>query len=127
MGWLPRERLHEVMREAAVFLFPSLHDQAPGVVAEALACGLPIVCLDLGGSPVVGGAGALTVHTKGGPRSVAARVAQKLEEALALGSDRVLSAAYELSYETKLAQLKSILRQVIVLPGEPGEGVEVVS
>jgi len=57
-GWLPREQLFNVMsREADVFLFPSLHDQSPWVVAEALTFGLPVICLEEGGSTVLGGTG----------------------------------------------------------------------
>ena len=53
-GWQPREEVLRAMRdEANVLLFPSLHDEAGWVVAEALACGLPVVCLDHGGPPVV--------------------------------------------------------------------------
>ena len=40
--------------EADVFIFPSLHDQAPLVVAEAVAAGLPVVSLDRGGAPLLG-------------------------------------------------------------------------
>jgi glycosyltransferase involved in cell wall biosynthesis len=43
------------MRRANVFLFPSLHDEAGWVVLEAFANGLPVICLDVGGPPVLGG------------------------------------------------------------------------
>ena len=39
------ERLWEVLRRAAVFAFPSVIDQAPNVVIEAMAAGLPVVGL----------------------------------------------------------------------------------
>jgi len=56
LGWLPRERLLALLREQVdVFLFPSLRDQAPWAVAEARALGLPVVCLDVGGPPQLGG------------------------------------------------------------------------
>ncbi len=55
-GQVPRDQLLRLMREQAdVLLFPSLRDQAGWVVAEALACGLPVVCLDRGGPPLLGG------------------------------------------------------------------------
>ena len=55
-GWQDRANLMHLMREDAdVFLFPSLHDEGGWVVVEALACGLPVVCLDRGGPPVLGG------------------------------------------------------------------------
>jgi glycosyltransferase involved in cell wall biosynthesis len=60
-GWQPRDEVLRVMRdEADAFLFPSLHDEAGLAIAEALACGLPVVCLDHGGPPVV--ARALRAH-----------------------------------------------------------------
>ena len=56
LGWLPREQLRALMvDETDVFIFPSLHDDAPFVVAEALAAGIPVVCLNRGGPPVLGG------------------------------------------------------------------------
>jgi glycosyltransferase involved in cell wall biosynthesis len=41
--------LFELYRSHDLFLFPSLHDSGGFVVLEALAHGLPVVCLDLGG------------------------------------------------------------------------------
>lgn len=35
------------------FLFPSLHDSSGNVVLEAQANGLPVICLDLGGPPML--------------------------------------------------------------------------
>lgn len=49
VGWLPRERVLEELACADVFLFPSLHDSFGWVVLEAMAAGLPVVCLDRGG------------------------------------------------------------------------------
>jgi glycosyltransferase involved in cell wall biosynthesis len=37
------------MRRSDVFLFPSLRDGGGAVVVEAMASGLPVVCLDLAG------------------------------------------------------------------------------
>jgi glycosyltransferase involved in cell wall biosynthesis len=53
-GWRPREDVWRAMREeASVLLFPSLHDEAGWVAAEALSQGLPVLCLDHGGPPGV--------------------------------------------------------------------------
>ena len=55
-GWRQRDEVLRAMAdEADVLLFPSLHDEAGLAVAEAAAIGLPIVCLDRGGPPVIAG------------------------------------------------------------------------
>ncbi len=55
-GWLtPLELTGAMSKEADVFLYPSLHDDAGWVVAEALSCGLPVVSLDRGGPPLLAG------------------------------------------------------------------------
>ena len=48
-GWLPRAQAHQVVAEADVFAFLSLHEGMPTVVMEALALGIPVVCLDICG------------------------------------------------------------------------------
>ena len=64
-GRVPRGVLLDMMRrEASVFLFPSTHDDAPWVVVEASLAGLPVVCLDVGGPPILGGR-AVPVSTPG--------------------------------------------------------------
>ncbi|MDR7551275.1 MAG: glycosyltransferase, partial [Armatimonadota bacterium] len=53
-GWQQRDEVWRVMREeASILLFPSLHDEAGWAVVEALSNGLPVLCLDHGGPPVV--------------------------------------------------------------------------
>ena len=47
--WSPRSEIFEKMRRSDVFLFPSLRDGGGAVVVEAMASGLPVVCLDVGG------------------------------------------------------------------------------
>lgn len=48
-GWLPRAQVLELYAAHRAFVFPSLHDSGGTVVMEAMAQGLPVVCLDLGG------------------------------------------------------------------------------
>jgi glycosyltransferase involved in cell wall biosynthesis len=56
LGWQERDEVLRLMRESAdVLVFPSLHDEAGMVVVEAGASGLPVVCLDRGGPPALGG------------------------------------------------------------------------
>lgn len=48
-GWVDQRRLGQELRQAQVFVFPSLREFGGGVVLEALACGLPAVIVNYGG------------------------------------------------------------------------------
>lgn len=52
VGRVPHAEMHQLYAAHDIFLFPSLHDSAAQVIGEAMAHGLPVVCLDLGGSAV---------------------------------------------------------------------------
>jgi len=45
----PHGEIAREYRQSAALVFPSLHDSGGMVVLEALAAGLPVVCLELGG------------------------------------------------------------------------------
>ncbi len=78
--WTDRDRLAAAYRAHDVLLFPSLHDSGGSVVLEALAHGLPVICLDLGGPGlIVGRECGRVVATKG---RGAAEVADGLGRAL---------------------------------------------
>jgi glycosyltransferase involved in cell wall biosynthesis len=47
--WMPREEIFREYHNNTAFVFPSLHDSGGLVVLEALAAGLPVICLNLGG------------------------------------------------------------------------------
>jgi len=49
LDWVPHNKMSELYEKHNIFLFPSLHDSGGMVVLEALAKGLPVICLDLGG------------------------------------------------------------------------------
>jgi glycosyltransferase involved in cell wall biosynthesis len=49
MGWKRREEVIALYAEYDLFVFPSLHDSGGMAVLEAMAFGLPVLCLDLGG------------------------------------------------------------------------------
>ena len=51
--WLSKQDLIKSYQTHHLFLFPSLHDSGGMVIIEALAQGLPVVCLDLGGPGVI--------------------------------------------------------------------------
>jgi glycosyltransferase involved in cell wall biosynthesis len=116
LEWQPRDELMAIMRRADTLLFPSLHDEAGWVVAEAMACGLTVVCLDRGGPPVLAGEGA-GVAAAGGQGKVVSRLAAGLEsrvqaEEMARGSP-MFRARAELSMEAvsdRVAHVIDLLR-----------------
>jgi glycosyltransferase involved in cell wall biosynthesis len=48
-GWLTRDAVLEHLQSATALVHPSLHDSGGLVCAEALASGVPVICLDLAG------------------------------------------------------------------------------
>ncbi|MFZ0746114.1 MAG: glycosyltransferase family 4 protein [Terracidiphilus sp.] len=46
---MPHSKIRREYEESLAFVFPSLHDSGGMVVLEALAAGVPVICLDLGG------------------------------------------------------------------------------
>lgn len=49
LSTIPHQKILQEYRDNVAFVFPSLHDSGGMVVLEALAAGLPVVCLNLGG------------------------------------------------------------------------------
>ena len=52
LGDLPRHEVFDKLGECAVLIHPSLHDSGGMVCLEAMGCGRPVVCLNLGGPAV---------------------------------------------------------------------------
>ena len=52
-GKRPRDEVESALRCADAFLFPSMREAAGWVVAEALAVGCPVICLDSAGPPLL--------------------------------------------------------------------------
>ena len=48
LGWKTQSEVGEMMREADVFVFPSIRELGAGVVVEAMACGLAMAVVDYG-------------------------------------------------------------------------------
>jgi glycosyltransferase involved in cell wall biosynthesis len=53
ISWVPQPEVQKHYLSHGLLLFPSLHDSGGTVLLEALAHGLPIVCLKLGGPGVI--------------------------------------------------------------------------
>jgi glycosyltransferase involved in cell wall biosynthesis len=112
-GWQTRDEVQRVMtKEADALLFPSFHDEAGLTVAEAVAVGLPVVCLDRGGPPVIAGGGV----EPAGERETVARLARALTAAVESSPEpRPLDPA------TRRLELEGLLRSAGLLPQEQEE------
>jgi glycosyltransferase involved in cell wall biosynthesis len=74
LGWLPQAELWRLYAEHDALLFPSLHDSGGFAVLEALAHGLPVVCLRLGGpGRIVTPAAGYVIDTEGQDAPACAR------------------------------------------------------
>lgn len=82
MGHRPRPEVLSAMAAADAMIFPSLHDQAGWVAAEASAIGCPVVCLPLGGPPLLAGSNAFVASVDG---DVVGGLADQLTRALREG------------------------------------------
>jgi glycosyltransferase involved in cell wall biosynthesis len=85
ISWLPQSRLFALYDSHDLLLFPSLHDSSGGVVLEALARGMPVVCLDLGGpKEIVTSNSGVIIKTAGlNTAQLAARMADEICNLLA--------------------------------------------
>jgi glycosyltransferase involved in cell wall biosynthesis len=110
LGNLPRARLFELMRsEADVLLFPSMHEDAGWVVAEARASGLPVVALDRGGPPLLGAAVAK-------PGTLGETVG-RLASCVTSVTSRERRAVHDFELESRITQLReTLLRRMILSP-----------
>jgi glycosyltransferase involved in cell wall biosynthesis len=109
LGTRPREEVLRLLRsEADVLLFPSLREEAGWIVVEALASGVPVVCLDRGGPPVLGGDAALTAPVEDDPDAVASSLAGLLEGALP-SEEQVRTRARHFSTAGTEARLRELL------------------
>ncbi len=81
LPWTDHNELTKIYLRHDVLLSPSLHDSGGIAVLEALAQGLPVVCLDLGGPAItVDGTCGRVIQTKGKKKF---RVERDVAEALA--------------------------------------------
>ncbi|WP_295574096.1 glycosyltransferase [uncultured Microbacterium sp.] len=82
LGRVPRQEVLRAFARADALLFPSMHDQAGWVAAEASTLGLPVVCLALGGPATLAGRNAFVAASEG---DIPANLARQLVSARATG------------------------------------------
>lgn len=112
-GWVAREEVLRTMREeSSVLVFPSFHDEAGWVVAEAMAVGLPVVCLDRGGPPAI--AGTRFAVPSANPRITAERVARCVIDAKDANRINVRARASEFLLDRRVAHLRALLEDSAV-------------
>jgi glycosyltransferase involved in cell wall biosynthesis len=82
LEWLPQRELFKVYQQHHLLLFPSFHDAGPNVVLEALAHGLPAICLRLGGpaTMVDHTCGVLITATDATEETIVGRLAEAIAE-----------------------------------------------
>jgi glycosyltransferase involved in cell wall biosynthesis len=80
LGPQPRERIAELMRNADLFVLPSLHENLPVVLIEAQASGLPAVATTVGGVAELVDADAGLLGPPGDPAALAAAIRRALAE-----------------------------------------------
>lgn len=119
LGHLPRAELVAVLQAATVFAFPSLYEGFGLPVAEAMACGVPVVVARRSSLPEVVGEAGLCFDPDE-PHELAAVLAEllpdgdRLRRLATLGIDR----ARVFSWRTAGERLAGVFHQV--LAGSPG-------
>jgi glycosyltransferase involved in cell wall biosynthesis len=122
-GALARRDVFEMMKRARFLVFPSTYYESfPMVIAEALACGLPAICTDIGAAPDIVESGRTGLHFRSGdPHSLAdavSRLWDQPSQARAMGvearAEYLKKYTAEANY-TRLMDLYSLARK----RGEP--------
>jgi len=126
LGMLTRERLMAAYREMDCFLFPTLHDSSGNVVLEALAAGLPVVCLDLGGpkyfvdescGAVVATLGRSEAAVAEALAEVLTRLAREPDERARLSAG-ALARAQALGWDNQISRAYALIEQALAGAGD---------
>ena len=112
-GLVDRETLLERMRtEFDVLLFPSLHDDSPWVVAEAVGAGLPVICIDRGGPPLLAGAAGIAVECSD-RETIIRQLALALQTARLPGPEVIAGRARELTRPHQIERLREMVAAIV--------------
>ena len=116
LGNVPRERVPEVMNQAAVYCLPSYAESFGMTVLEAMACGRPVIGTD------VSGLGMLLEHNKemrfpvGDHKALAAvldRVLASEELRIALGARNLEIATSQYSWDKVMDRLEALYAELL--------------
>jgi glycosyltransferase involved in cell wall biosynthesis len=119
LGKVPREQMTALYDSSDLLAFPSWHDSSGNVVTEALARGLPVLCLDIGGPRYVVDPSCAVVVSVGGldEAGLALALADQIE-ALAQDPERLAqlargacTRARELSWASQVARAYDQIEQ----------------
>jgi glycosyltransferase involved in cell wall biosynthesis len=124
LGFVPHERLHEVYRQADIFVFPSLAEGGVYVIYEALASGLPCIVSENAGSAVRDGVEGFVVPA-GDVDALADRI-RRLKEDEALRRRMALAAharGEAMSWPNFYRRGGLMYREILRRDGATGEGV----
>jgi len=132
--WLPQPQLFALYENHDLLVFPSLHDSSGNVILEALAHGLPVICLDLGGPRhIVTPQSGIVVSTAArDTMGVASAIADEIRDMLAeparfaaLSSGAIMRAReFDLSY--RVGALYRVAADAIGVAPAPAPAVSVL-
>jgi glycosyltransferase involved in cell wall biosynthesis len=101
LGPLAKEGVAELMRRADLLVLPSLHENLPVVLAEAMASGLPAVATRVGGvADLLDHEGAGTLVSPGDPEALAEAIRGRLDAPRPDPAELAARAAERFGYET---------------------------
>lgn len=113
-GHVPHDRLAEVLNSADVFVLPSLYEGMSNTLLEAIACGLPVVVTDTGGTrELVSGNGIVVPQRNPGAIAEAVRRIATDAGLRAEMGRRSRAIAEEYSWERVAEQYLDLYRQVV--------------
>jgi glycosyltransferase involved in cell wall biosynthesis len=118
LGPKGRNDVFDLMRQADLLLNPSLREDGGWAVAEALACGLPVVCLNRGGPPLLVSTAGSAAPATGGPDRIVAALAETLDRNRFPSRESVRARATFLSFEPTLRRLTRHLQRASLLSAE---------
>lgn len=100
LGLVPQAHLHDLMRQATAFVFPSMLESCPHTLFEAMACGVPIAASNVPPMPEICGDAAAYFDPRN-PDAIATTIAHLLDDAprrerlIAAGRERVKEFTWE--------------------------------